>query len=110
MMRAQESTATLINRYPNIFGFLRTVMATRHGPDLGGETIRILSFGCSTGAEVLSVRAYFPDAEILGCDINTAALSASVNALDADSRLNQFERSMLSTWLPLNSSTSSRSW
>lgn len=83
-MQAQGSTATLINRYPNIFGILREMMAARHGPDLGGETLRILSFGCSTGAEVLSVRAYFPDAEILGCDINPQALSASVNALEAD--------------------------
>jgi SAM-dependent methyltransferase len=83
-MRAQHSTATLVNRYPNIFGALRRTFAERHGPDLGGEAVRILSFGCSTGAEVLSVRAYFPDAEILGCDINPAALSASAEALEAD--------------------------
>ncbi|MEP9388207.1 class I SAM-dependent methyltransferase [Mesorhizobium sp. KR9-304] len=37
---------------------------------------RVLSFGCSTGEELLTIRRYFPDAEILGCDIELTAARA----------------------------------
>ncbi len=35
----------------------------------------IVSFGCSTGDEVFTLRRYFPDAAIKGVDINTACLA-----------------------------------
>ncbi len=35
-----------------------------------GDTVRILSFGCSTGEEVFSLRRYFPKATIVGLDIH----------------------------------------
>lgn len=37
--------------------------------------MRILSFGCSTGEEVFSIRHYFPQAEIVGIDINPRNIS-----------------------------------
>ena len=54
---------TLPDRYPWLFGFAATRIGSR--PDL-----RILSFGCSRGEEVFSLRKYFPSAAIKGIDIN----------------------------------------
>jgi SAM-dependent methyltransferase len=54
---------TLPDRYPWLFGFAATRLASR--PDL-----RILSFGCSRGEEVFSLRKYFPSAAVKGIDIN----------------------------------------
>jgi SAM-dependent methyltransferase len=51
------------DRYPWLFGFAATRIGLR--PDL-----RILSFGCSRGEEVFSLRKYFPSATLKGIDIN----------------------------------------
>jgi SAM-dependent methyltransferase len=51
------------NRYPWLFEFAAARVGSR--PDL-----RILSFGCSRGDEVFSLRRYFPSAAIKGIDIN----------------------------------------
>jgi len=51
------------NRYPRIFAFVQSEL----GEDCAG---RILSFGCSTGEEVFTLRRYFPRAAIKGIDIN----------------------------------------
>lgn len=40
----------------------------------GLQPLRILSYGCSTGEELRSLRAYFPDAILFGCDTNAEAL------------------------------------
>ena len=54
---------TKFDRYPAVFGFVRQ--------DVGdGPERRILSFGCSTGEEVFSLRRYFPEAAIDGFDIS----------------------------------------
>jgi hypothetical protein len=63
----QLTSTTYQNRYPAIFEELR-----KHQPD--GLGISILSFGCSTGEECVSIRSYFPKARIVGLDINTANL------------------------------------
>jgi SAM-dependent methyltransferase len=55
--------ATSFNRYPELFAFVRAALAD-------GPAVRILSFGCSTGEEVFSLRGYFPQARIHGLDIN----------------------------------------
>jgi SAM-dependent methyltransferase len=54
---------TRADRYPWLFGFAATRIGSR--PDL-----RILSFGCSRGEEVFSLRRYFPSAALKGIDIN----------------------------------------
>lgn len=64
----QPSNSTRPNRYPKIFGFVQS--------QLGADSeIRILSFGCSTGEEVFSLRRYFPRAAIKGIDINSANIA-----------------------------------
>jgi len=59
----QPHSATTVDRYPRIFGFVQRAIG-RLTP------VRILSFGCSTGEEVDTLRAYFPAATIKGLDIN----------------------------------------
>ena len=59
----QPHSDTASNRYPRVFKFVREEVGD--GPDR-----RILSFGCSTGEEVFSLRTYFPQASITGLDIN----------------------------------------
>jgi hypothetical protein len=51
------------DRYPQIFKHVRDQIGD-------GVNVRILSFGCSTGEEVFSLRRYFPQAAIVGFDIN----------------------------------------
>jgi SAM-dependent methyltransferase len=59
----QPEPTTAENRYPALFQFVRDHLAD-------GADRRILSFGCSTGEEVFSLRRYFPTARIKGVDIN----------------------------------------
>ena len=63
----QPNHYTEYDRYPTLFRAIAEL------PDLDPRA-RILSFGCSTGEEVATLREYFPRATIVGCDINTAAL------------------------------------
>jgi SAM-dependent methyltransferase len=64
----QPFNFTQPNRYPAIFRCVQTAL----GAD---NEIRILSFGCSTGDEVFSLRHYFPRARIKGIDINAANIA-----------------------------------
>ena len=59
---------TKMDRYPEIFSRVRAYFEDRDLADSG--QLRILSFGCSTGEEARSLRAYFPEAEIVGVDIS----------------------------------------
>ena len=59
--RFQPYNHTLPDRYPWLFQFAAARLGdSRH--------LRILSFGCSRGEEVFSLRNYFPDAAIKGID------------------------------------------
>jgi SAM-dependent methyltransferase len=59
----QPFNDTRADRYPQIFSFVRS--------ELGNDgEVKILSYGCSTGDEVFSLRDYFPRAVIKGIDVN----------------------------------------
>lgn len=64
----QTNAVTWPDRYPGIFAACRS-----HIGD--GTDRRILSFGCSTGDEVLTLRRYFPAATIVGAEINRRSLA-----------------------------------
>jgi hypothetical protein len=64
----QISNATAMDRYPGIFAACRNYFGAK-------QDLKILSFGCSTGEEVLTLRRYFPSAFIVGAEINRHALS-----------------------------------
>jgi len=80
----QRKTNTAPNRYPGIFRTARALLSEAHGPDLNGARLRILSFGCSSGEEVFSIRSYFPDAEIFACDCNQTVLREAAKNLRDD--------------------------
>jgi SAM-dependent methyltransferase len=56
------------DRYPDIFDWLRHEI-------LDAESVRLLSFGCSVGDEVFSLRSYFPKSTIVGIDISRGNIS-----------------------------------
>ncbi len=61
------------NRYPTLFDALALRLS-------GLESPRILSFGCSTGAEVRALRNRLPHARITGIDANARVLSQARKA------------------------------
>jgi SAM-dependent methyltransferase len=78
--RFQAYSHTLPDRYPWLFEFAKTNVGA------GGDA-RILSFGCSRGDEVFSLRKYFPSALIKGIDIeprNIARCQARTHADGAE--------------------------
>ncbi len=64
----QTSTATRMNRYPQLFEIAARELKDTLNP-------KILSFGCSTGEEVFTIKQYIPNADIIGIDINRRAIS-----------------------------------
>ena len=78
----QLSDYTAPDRYPELFALARR--------DIGdGADRSILSFGCSTGDEIFSLRAYFPLAELKGVDINRHSIAVCRRRLSRvpDSRI-----------------------
>jgi hypothetical protein len=57
----QGPNKTALNRYPEIFAAAAAMLPNAE---------RILSFGCSTGEECVTLGDYFPGALIVGTDIN----------------------------------------
>jgi SAM-dependent methyltransferase len=66
--RWQAYCHTLPDRYPWLFEFARANIEDSPGT-------RILSFGCSSGEEVFTLRKYFPAAAIKGIDIERHNIS-----------------------------------
>ncbi|MBQ9762302.1 MAG: methyltransferase domain-containing protein [Oscillospiraceae bacterium] len=63
----QTTSSTCLDRYPEIFAAARDYFLDKKPP-------RILSFGCSTGEEVVTLCRYFPNSEIVGAEINQNSL------------------------------------
>lgn len=77
----QPFNDTLSDRYPRIFDFVRS--------ELGAASkVKTLSYGCSTGDEVFSLRQYFPEAVIKGIDINPANIAVCRRRLKKSSDAN----------------------
>lgn len=57
----QTTPYTSDDRYPELFDL---------AAELSPHPKRVLSFGCSTGEELISLRRRFPSAEIVGAEIN----------------------------------------
>lgn len=62
----QLTSTTSADRYPELFTEAKVVFESH----VNKKNIRILSFGCSTGEECFSLKEYFPNASIIGVDIN----------------------------------------
>lgn len=61
----QAHGGTIPGRYWTEFSALRDLCVLPH-------SARILSFGCSSGDELFTIREFFPDASIVGCDVDPA--------------------------------------
>jgi SAM-dependent methyltransferase len=64
----QPYSDTADDRYPAVFQFVRNALGD-------APSLRLLSFGCSTGEEVFTLRRYFPTAGIKGIDIDPANIA-----------------------------------
>lgn len=78
----QPFSHTSFNRHPQIFSFISELLRDIPKP-------RLLSFGCSTGEEVFTLRKYFPEAEIVGIDINPRNIEVCKKKLEksADAKI-----------------------
>jgi len=70
----QPFTDTFLDRYPQLFRFVREQIGDADGH-------QILSFGCSTGEEVFTLRRYFPLSNIKGIDINPRSVRSAQRRL-----------------------------
>lgn len=75
----QPYTTTGPDRYPEEFGVLREHLVT--------GSPRILSFGCSSGDELLTLRDYFPAARIKGIDANPLAVRTARKRVSGDAAI-----------------------
>ncbi len=75
----QTASTTFMDRHPDIFEFLKL--------QFGDKSIRILSFGCSTGEECFSLRKYLPNAHITGVDINPTSIETAKKSSLRDDRM-----------------------
>jgi SAM-dependent methyltransferase len=75
--RFQPYNHTLPDRYPWLFEFVSTQLGD-------GPGVRLLSFGCSRGEEVFTLRHYFPTAAIKGIDIDPDNIDRCVERAHAE--------------------------
>ena len=64
----QPSPLTWADRHPELFGLARERLADN-------PAVRVLSFGCSTGEEALTLAQYLPSARIDAVDINPRSIA-----------------------------------
>jgi tRNA G46 methylase TrmB len=76
----QFSNFTKFNRYPDLFEIAKQHFETIENP-------KILSFGCSTGEEVMTISEYIPHATVIGVDINNWCLKQAKLNYVSDNRL-----------------------
>lgn len=73
----QTSPDTSEERYPELFDLVAGLMPAAS---------RILSFGCSTGEELSALRRRFPDAELVGAEINLRSRRIAARRVRDDGR------------------------
>lgn len=74
----QTGGFTWLDRYPDLFALVSAVAP---------RPARILSFGCSTGEEIETLRRHFPSAHIVGAEINPRSRRAAARRMAGDARV-----------------------
>jgi len=74
----QTTPHTREERYPRLFDLAAS---------LARDSTRILSFGCSTGEELIALRRRFPAADIIGSEINPRSRRIAARRAAADARI-----------------------
>ncbi len=72
----QTNNGTFYGRY-----WTETSLLRRYFPS--DNALRILSFGCATGEELLMLSRLFPNAALYGCDVDWASLAAARSLMGA---------------------------
>jgi hypothetical protein len=78
----QTDIHTKEDRYPEAFSAARLFSLSGLGKT--NDRLRILSFGCSTGEELSTLRRYFPRASLFGCDIKADVVAKAHERLNGD--------------------------
>lgn len=73
----QTTAYTCEDRYPQLFDL---------AAELAPGAKRVLSFGCSTGEELSALRRRFPEAEIVGAEINPRSRRIAARRMRRDAR------------------------
>lgn len=77
----QTYSYTRPDRYPWLFEFAASQLGSR-------QPLNILSFGCSRGDEVFSLRRYFPAAALKGIDVNRRNIARCLTRVRAEEAAN----------------------
>jgi SAM-dependent methyltransferase len=77
----QTYSYTRPDRYPWLFEFVASQLGTQ-------RPLSILSFGCSRGDEVFSLRRYFPTATLKGIDVNPGNIARCLARVRAEKPAN----------------------
>ena len=77
----QTYSYTRPDRYPWLFEFAARQLGSQ-------QPLSILSFGCSRGDEVFSLRRYFPQAALKGIDVNPRNIAHCLARLRAENTTN----------------------
>ncbi|WP_157134570.1 class I SAM-dependent methyltransferase [Sphingomonas sp. PAMC 26605] len=73
----QPATVTRPDRHPALFAYVAALLGDR-------ADVRLLSFGCSTGEEPLTLACYLPHARIDAIDANPACIARAKRSARAD--------------------------
>lgn len=73
-MQIQIDTTTKLDRYPALFSSISKLFKYRRISRKDDSPLRILSFGCSSGEELLTIKTYLNNSIIFGCDVNKKML------------------------------------
>jgi hypothetical protein len=76
VQRAQTAIHTMLLRHPGVLATARAWLGDR-------ADLRILSFGCSLGDELASIRLLFPAAKVFGCDVDAEVLALAQGSVGA---------------------------
>jgi SAM-dependent methyltransferase len=80
-LNIQKSNVTAYDRHPTIFSTVSLMLKAMEHP-------RILSFGCSTGEEPLTLaEKYFPTARVVGVDVSEPALAKAMELTAKEPRI-----------------------
>ena len=78
----QKNTKTWKNRYGYLFPFVSDMSkAFSLSPKI------IVSYGCSTGDELLTLREFYPNASLIGVEINDEARNQAVSNCSHDKNI-----------------------
>lgn len=98
-MTAQKKASTSFNRSPGIFRAAQTWSNTFSSTSPGAP-LRILSFGCSDGSEMATLRCYFPYSSIFGCDVTSVPFEKAPQGKRVPAVLYKRCRGDSVTWSP----------